>query len=64
MRNLLTIDKRVAIYGNKKSIEQTEITLLKNIPELPTLTESRSNNSHYYVAGFGIWYVLRWVFFQ
>ena len=42
MRKLLPIDKRVVLYGNKKSIEQTEITLLKNIPELLTLSESQA----------------------
>ena len=40
MRNLLTIDPRVAIYGNKISIEEAEIILLKNLPQLPTLSES------------------------
>ena len=38
----LPIDKRVALYGNKQSIEQAEIILLKNIPELPALTESQA----------------------
>ena len=42
MRKQLTIDKRVALYGNKQSIEQTEIILTKNIPELPTLSESQA----------------------
>ena len=42
MKKLLTIDPRVAIYGNKYSIEQAEIILLKNIPELPTLRESHA----------------------
>ena len=42
MRKSLTIDTRVALYGNKKSIEQAEIILLKNIPDLPTLTESKA----------------------
>lgn len=42
MRKQLTIDNRVAIYGNKQSIEQAEIILLKNIPQLPTLTESQA----------------------
>jgi len=42
MRKLLPIDKRVAFYGNKQSIEQTEIILLKNIPQLPTLSESQA----------------------
>ncbi len=42
MRKLLPIDSRVALHGNKKSIEQTEIVLIKNIPELPTLTESQA----------------------
>ena len=42
MRKTLTIDPRVAIYGNKQTIEQTEIILMKNIPELPTLSESQA----------------------
>ena len=42
MKQLLTIDKRIAIYGNKKSIEQAEIILLKNIPQLPTPTYSQA----------------------
>ena len=42
MRKPSPIDKRVAIYGNKQSIEQAEIILLKNIPELPALTESQA----------------------
>ena len=42
MRKLLPIDKRIAIYGNKRHIEETEIILLKNIPDLPTLTESNA----------------------
>ena len=40
MRQLLTIDPRVAIYGNKQQIQQAEIILLKNIPDLPVLSES------------------------
>jgi len=42
MRKQLTIDNRVAIYGNKQHIEQAEIILLKNLPQLPTLTESKA----------------------
>ena len=42
MRKALTIDSRVAIFGNKHSIENAEIILLKNIPELPTLRESQA----------------------
>ena len=42
MRQLLSIDPRVAIYGNKQQIKQTEIILLKNIPDLPTLSESQA----------------------
>jgi len=42
MRKVLSIDNRVAIYGNKQSIEQAEIILLKNIPQLPTLSESQA----------------------
>ena len=38
----LTIDPRVALYGNKQTIEQAEIILLKNIPQLPTLPESQA----------------------
>ena len=39
---LLTIDKRIALYGNKQQVEQAEVVLLKNIPYLPTLTESQA----------------------
>ena len=42
MRQVLSIDKRVALYGSKKQIEEAEIILLKNIPELPTLSESQA----------------------
>ena len=42
MRKLLSIDNRIALYGNKQNIEQTEILLLKNIPHLPTLPESQA----------------------
>jgi len=42
MRKLLTIDSRIAIYGNKQTIEQTDIILLKNIPDLLTLSESQA----------------------
>lgn len=42
MRKLLPIDKRVALYGNKKHIEQAEIILTKNIPDLPNLSESQA----------------------
>ncbi len=42
MRKLLTIDNRVAIYGNKQHIEEAEIVLLKNIPDLPAITESQA----------------------
>ena len=42
MRQLLSIDKRVALYGSKKHIEETEMVLLKNIPELPTLSQSQA----------------------
>jgi len=42
MRKPLTIDSRVALYGNKQSIEQAEIILQKNIPDLPALTESKA----------------------
>ena len=39
MRKLLPIDPRIALYGNNKTIEQAEIALLKNVPELPSLSE-------------------------
>lgn len=42
MRKVLTIDSRIALYGNKQNIEQAEIILLKNIPQLPTLRESQA----------------------
>ena len=42
MKHLLHIDKRVAIYGNKKTIEATEIILLKNIPDISSLSESQA----------------------
>jgi hypothetical protein len=42
MRKLLSIDKRVAIYGSKKNIIEAEIILLKNIPHLPTLIEAQA----------------------
>ena len=42
MKQLLTIDPRVAIYGNKKTIEQAQIILLKNIPDISTLSESKA----------------------
>lgn len=42
MRKLLPIDKCVALYGNKKHIEQAEIILTKNIPDLPNLSESQA----------------------
>ena len=42
MRKLLPIDSRVAIYGNKKHIEEAEIILIKNIPDLPALSESQA----------------------
>ena len=42
MKKLLTIDTRIAIYGNKQTIEETEIILQKNIPDLPALTESQA----------------------
>jgi len=37
---LLQTDSRVALYGSKKQIKEAEIILIKNIPELPTLSES------------------------
>jgi hypothetical protein len=40
MRHILKTDKRVALYGSKKQIQETEIILIKNIPQLPTLSES------------------------
>ena len=42
MRLLLSIDQRVALYGSKKNITEAEITLLKNIPDLPTLKEAQA----------------------
>lgn len=42
MRKVLPIDKRVAIYGSDKQIQEAEIILLKNIPDLPTLTEAQA----------------------
>ena len=42
MRKLLTIDNRIAIYGNSQQVEETEIILQKNIPDLPTLSESQA----------------------
>ena len=42
MRKSLAIDPRVTIHGNKHSIEQAEIILLKNIPQLSTLRESQA----------------------
>jgi hypothetical protein len=42
MRQLLSIDSRVALYGSKKQITETEILLLKNIPDLPTLSEAQA----------------------
>ena len=42
MRKPLPIDPRIAICGNKKTIEQAEIVLLKNIPQLPNLSESQA----------------------
>lgn len=40
MKQVLKIDRRVALYGSQKQITEAEIILLKNIPELPTLSES------------------------
>ena len=40
MRQVLKIDRRVALYGSKKQIQEAEIILIKNIPQLPTLSES------------------------
>ena len=42
MKQLLKIDKRVALYGSKKQIREAEIILIKNIPQLPTLSESQA----------------------
>ena len=42
MRQELSIDSRVALYGSKKQITETEIILIKNIPDLPTLPESQA----------------------
>jgi hypothetical protein len=42
MRQLLNIDSRVALYGSQKQITEAEIILIKNIPELPTLSQSQA----------------------
>ncbi len=42
MKQLLTIDPRVALYGNNQQVEQTQIILLKNIPDLPTMSEPQA----------------------
>ena len=42
MRQELKIDKRVVLYGSKKQIKEAEIILIKNIPQLPTLSESQA----------------------
>lgn len=42
MRQKLKFDKRVALYGLKKQIQEAEIILLKSIPDLSTLTESQA----------------------
>lgn len=42
MRKQLPIDNRVAMYGNGETIEQAEIILLKNMPDLPSLSESQA----------------------
>lgn len=42
MRQLLKIDSRVALYGSQKYIKEAEIILLKNIPEIPTLSQSQA----------------------
>jgi len=42
MRKALTIDKRVTIYGSSNNCIQAEIVLTKNIPQLPTLSESQA----------------------
>ncbi|MBW8039243.1 MAG: hypothetical protein FVQ85_04515 [Planctomycetes bacterium] len=42
MRQILKIDKRVALYGSKKQIQEAEIILIKNIPQRPTLSESQA----------------------
>ena len=67
MRKLLTIDNRIALYGNKQSIEQAEILLLKNIPDLPALPESQARlkiqevmdheniKAHILFDGNGVW---------
>ena len=40
MKLLLTTDKRVAIYGTTKQVQEVEQILSKNIPNLPALNES------------------------
>jgi hypothetical protein len=42
MRQELKIDNRVTLYGSKKQIREAEIILIKNIPDLPTLSESQA----------------------
>jgi hypothetical protein len=42
MRQELSIDSRVALYGSKEQITEAEIILLKNIHDLPTLPESQA----------------------
>ena len=42
MRKILSGDKKVVLYDSKKQIQEAEIILLKNIPDLPTLTEAEA----------------------
>jgi len=42
MRQVLSIDRRVALYGSKKQITEAEIILLKNVPDLLTLSQSQA----------------------
>lgn len=42
MRQVLSNDKRVVLYGNIKQIEEATTIITTNIPDLPTLTESQA----------------------
>jgi hypothetical protein len=42
MRQQLSTDKRVVLYGNHNHIEQAMTILTTNIPNLPTLSESQA----------------------
>ena len=42
MKQLLPNDNRIAIYGKKQQVEQAQIILIKNIPDISTLSESQA----------------------